>query len=75
MYNEGLGFRVYNKGLGFRVCVYIGEAYQVLNDSKRREEYDKFGVNATKRIKFIDPALFFMMLFGSEQLDPYIGKP
>lgn len=52
----------------------IGEAYQVLNDAKRREEYDKFGVSATRKMNFIDPALFFMMLFGSEQLDCYIGK-
>ncbi|KAL8452107.1 hypothetical protein Emed_001546 [Eimeria media] len=52
----------------------IGEAYQVLNDPKRRAEYDKFGVSATRNMNFIDPALFFMMLFGSEQLEPYIGK-
>ncbi|XP_026191021.1 uncharacterized J domain-containing protein C3E7.11c [Cyclospora cayetanensis] len=52
----------------------IGEAYQVLNDPKRRAEYDKYGVSATRNMSFIDPALFFMMLFGSEQLDPYIGK-
>nr|CEL69965.1 TPA: DnaJ domain-containing protein, putative [Neospora caninum Liverpool] len=52
----------------------IGEAYQVLNDPKRREQYDKFGLSATQNMKLIDPALFFMMLFGSEQLDPWIGK-
>ncbi|PHJ22389.1 hypothetical protein CSUI_003757 [Cystoisospora suis] len=52
----------------------IGEAYQVLNDPKRREQYDKYGLEATQNMKLIDPALFFMMLFGSEQLDPWIGK-
>ncbi|EPR60950.1 DnaJ domain-containing protein [Toxoplasma gondii TgCatPRC2] len=52
----------------------IGEAYQVLNDPKRRAQYDKHGLSATQNMKLIDPALFFMMLFGSEQLDPWIGK-
>ncbi|KAL8427205.1 hypothetical protein Efla_006486 [Eimeria flavescens] len=52
----------------------IGEAYQVLNDPKRRAEYDRYGASATRNMNFIDPALFFMMLFGSEQLEPYIGK-
>ncbi|PFH34277.1 DnaJ domain-containing protein [Besnoitia besnoiti] len=52
----------------------IGEAYQVLNDPKRREQYDKYGMSATQNMNLIDPALFFMMLFGSEHLDPWIGK-
>ncbi|KAL8454682.1 hypothetical protein Emag_001390 [Eimeria magna] len=66
---QAIGVRDEDLDIGFR-----GEAYQVLNDPKRRAEYDKFGVSATRNMNFIDPALFFMMLFGSEQLEPYIGK-
>lgn len=63
------------KEFGLRWYLLAGEAYQVLNDAKRRAEYDKYGVSATRNMNFIDPALFFMMLFGSEQLDSYIGTP
>lgn len=45
----------------------------MLSDPKRRAEYDKFGVSATQGMNIIDPSLFFMMLYGSEQLEPYIG--
>ncbi|SCM23352.1 DnaJ protein, putative [Plasmodium chabaudi adami] len=52
----------------------IGEAYQVLGDVERRRRYDKEGKNAINNMQFIDSTFFFTLLFGSEKLDPYIGK-
>lgn len=52
----------------------LGQAYQVLGDEKRRAKYDKFGKSALESMPIIDSSLFFMMLFGSEILEPYIGK-
>ncbi|GAB66833.1 DnaJ protein [Plasmodium cynomolgi strain B] len=52
----------------------IGEAYQVLGDVERRRRYDKEGKNAINSMQFIDSTFFFTLLFGSEKLDPYIGK-
>ncbi|ESS34213.1 DnaJ domain-containing protein [Toxoplasma gondii VEG] len=52
----------------------VGEAYQVLGDEERRAQYDKFGSAAAQDMPLIDSSLFFMMLFGSEELEPYIGK-
>ncbi|CAG9474838.1 DnaJ protein, putative [Plasmodium vivax] len=52
----------------------IGEAYQVLGDIERRRRYDKEGKNAINSMQFIDSTFFFTLLFGSEKLDPYIGK-
>eukprot|EP00922_Rhytidocystis_sp_ex-Travisia-forbesii_P042466 GHVS01063406.1.p1 GENE.GHVS01063406.1~~GHVS01063406.1.p1 ORF type:complete len:569 (+),score=126.29 GHVS01063406.1:388-2094(+) len=52
----------------------IGEAYQVLGDEDRRAKYDVDGSSAALDMPIIDSSLFFMMLFGSEALEPYIGK-
>ncbi|VWU50265.1 DnaJ protein, putative, partial [Hepatocystis sp. ex Piliocolobus tephrosceles] len=52
----------------------IGEAYQVLGDIDRRMKYDKEGKNALDNMQFIDSTFFFTLLFGSEKLNPYIGK-
>lgn len=52
----------------------IGEAYQVLGDEGRRDQYDRFGKSATERMDFMDSTFFFTMLFGSEALEPYVGK-
>lgn len=52
----------------------IGEAYQVLGDETRREQYDRVGKAATESMDFIDHSVFFAMLFGSDALTPYIGK-
>lgn len=52
----------------------IGEAYQVLGDVERRKRYDKEGKQAINNMQFIDATFFFTLLFGSEKLDPYIGK-
>ncbi|SPJ09752.1 DnaJ protein, putative [Plasmodium sp. DRC-Itaito] len=51
----------------------INEAYQVLSDDERRRQYNKYGLNATKDMILIDPSIFFMMLFSSEELSDYTG--
>jgi len=54
----------------------LAQAYQVLSDPKLRERYDQMGKAAVSdsQMPSIDPALFFNMLFGSEQFEKYIGK-
>ncbi|KAK2196997.1 bifunctional DnaJ domain/DnaJ domain [Babesia duncani] len=52
----------------------LGEAYQVLGDEERREKYDRMGKSATNDMPILDSSLFFMMLFGSEDFEPLIGK-
>lgn len=52
----------------------LGEAYQVLGEEERRAQYDIHGQAAAQDMPIIDSSLFFMMLFGSEALEPYIGK-
>lgn len=54
----------------------LSTAYQVLSDPKLRERYDLLGKDGVSEnaIPSVDPALFFNMLFGSEQFERYIGK-
>jgi len=54
----------------------LAQAYQVLSDPKLREKYDEMGKAAVSdsQMPSIDPAMFFNMLFGSEQFEKYIGK-
>eukprot|EP00918_Siedleckia_nematoides_P038957 GHVU01084761.1.p1 GENE.GHVU01084761.1~~GHVU01084761.1.p1 ORF type:complete len:108 (+),score=20.88 GHVU01084761.1:50-373(+) len=53
----------------------LGQAYQVLGDPKRRDEYDVKGeCEQQTNEPFLDNSLFFLMLFGSENLEPYVGK-
>eukprot|EP00923_Selenidium_pygospionis_P047033 GHVN01081179.1.p1 GENE.GHVN01081179.1~~GHVN01081179.1.p1 ORF type:complete len:572 (+),score=102.03 GHVN01081179.1:242-1957(+) len=52
----------------------LGEAYQVLGDENRRAQYDKEGDSAAANMSMIECSLFFTMLFGSEELEPYVGK-
>eukprot|EP01054_Gregarina_sp_Poly1_P010941 Gregarina_sp_Poly_1__10940@NODE_85_length_15275_cov_135_187336_g73_i0_p2_GENE_NODE_85_length_15275_cov_135_187336_g73_i0NODE_85_length_15275_cov_135_187336_g73_i0_p2_ORF_typecomplete_len596_score117_59DnaJX/PF14308_6/1_9e36DnaJ/PF00226_31/6_5e25DnaJ/PF00226_31/4_2e03DnaJ/PF00226_31/7_3e03DnaJ/PF00226_31/6_9e03ATG_C/PF09333_11/2_4e12ATG_C/PF09333_11/4_9e03Pam16/PF03656_13/0_0041Pam16/PF03656_13/3_4e02Pam16/PF03656_13/1_3e02VPS13_C/PF16909_5/0_028Sporozoite_P67/PF05642_11/8_NODE_85_length_15275_co len=52
----------------------VGEAYQVLGDPERREQYDLHGKAAAEKMEFLDHSIFFAMLFGSEAMEPYIGK-
>ncbi|KAK2195583.1 bifunctional DnaJ domain/DNAJ-containing protein [Babesia duncani] len=51
----------------------ISEAYQVLSDDAMRAKYDKYGSKATQDMPLLDPSLFFMLLFGCEGLEDYIG--
>lgn len=54
----------------------LAHAYQILSDPKLRERYDSLGKDAMsdQAMPSVDPALFFNMLFGSEQFEKYIGK-
>ncbi|CAK9040102.1 unnamed protein product [Durusdinium trenchii] len=50
----------------------ISEAYQVLSDAARRQEYDQRGRDAKEG--FIDAKVFFSVLLGADALAPYIGR-
>ncbi|KAK1932747.1 dnaJ domain containing protein [Babesia divergens] len=52
----------------------LGEAYQVLGDEERRRMYDQHGKSACDEMPILDSSLLFMMLFGSEEMEPYVGK-
>ncbi|GFE53016.1 DNAJ domain containing protein, putative [Babesia ovis] len=52
----------------------LGEAYQVLGDEQRRRVYDQHGKAACDEMPILDSSLFFMMLFGSDDFEPYVGK-
>ncbi|KEG03558.1 DnaJ protein, putative [Plasmodium vinckei vinckei] len=51
----------------------INEAYQVLSDEEKREEYDQYGLNATNGMFMLDPSVLFVLLYSSEELKDYIG--
>lgn len=52
----------------------LGEAYQVLGDEDRRAKYDAYGKEACSDMPILDSSLFFMILFGSDSFEPFIGK-
>eukprot|EP00937_MAST-01D_sp_MAST-1D-sp2_P000768 g768.t1 len=52
----------------------VGQAYQVLSNEELRERYDARGTAAAEEMEFMDAGLFFTMLFGSEQFEPFIGE-
>ncbi|EWC76964.1 hypothetical protein C923_02370 [Plasmodium falciparum UGT5.1] len=51
----------------------INEAYQILSDEDQRRKYDEGELNEVNDAFFMDPLIFFMMLFTSEELFDYIG--
>ncbi|KAK1939843.1 DnaJ domain containing protein [Babesia divergens] len=51
----------------------IGEAYQILFDENLRQKYDQHGTKATADFPMMDASIFFMLLFGCETLEDYIG--
>ncbi|SCO61894.1 DnaJ protein, putative [Plasmodium berghei] len=51
----------------------INEAYQVLSDEEKREEYDRCGLNAVNGMFMLDPSVLFILLYSSEELKDYIG--
>lgn len=52
----------------------LGEAYQVLGDEERRRNYDKEGDAAAESMSMVENSIFFAALFGSDDLEPYVGK-
>eukprot|EP01066_Platyproteum_vivax_P004794 Platyproteum_vivax@DN16157_c0_g1_i1.p1 len=55
----------------------LGEAYQILQRPESREHYDREGKDSALQQTAgtaLDASLMFTMLFGSELLEPYIGK-
>ena len=52
----------------------INEAYQILSDEQKRDTYDRCGASAMRselNLHFVDPAVFFAVLFGSDAFEPY----
>ena len=52
----------------------IGEAYQILSDEKLRAQYDARGKEGMEDVPVVNPAAFFGVLFGSEQMENFIGR-
>mmetsp|Transcript_1971 Transcript_1971/g.2609 ORF Transcript_1971/g.2609 Transcript_1971/m.2609 type:complete len:453 (-) Transcript_1971:520-1878(-) len=52
----------------------VGAAYQVLSDTGLREKYDRLGKEGVDDAPLMDSAAFYMMIFGSEKFDAYVGQ-
>ena len=52
----------------------VGEAYQVLSDPNLREKYDSRGKDGLGDIPVVDASAFFAALFGSDQMEMFVGK-
>ena len=57
----------------------LSAAYQTLSDSSKRKQYDSSGVGVDPEKvggqgMSLDPYVFFAVLFGSEQVENYIGE-
>eukprot|EP00873_Tetraselmis_striata_P033314 jgi/Tetstr1/453578/TSEL_040546.t1 len=51
----------------------LGEAYQVLSSPALRARYDQGGTDSVDA-NFVDPSLFFSMLFGNEKFEFLVGE-
>jgi len=51
----------------------ISEAYQVLMDPDSRAAYDKYGKQGLEEQPYVDPKVFFSMLFGGGRFEEFIG--
>jgi len=52
----------------------VGEAYQVLSDPELRKKYDSRGKDGLGDIPVVDASAFFAALFGSDQMEMFVGK-
>lgn len=52
----------------------VGAAYQVLSDPTLRERYDVHGLDGVEDVPVMDSSAFFMMIFGSDKFDVYVGE-
>lgn len=52
----------------------ISDAYQILSDEKSRATYDESGSAAVHSDAKMDARSLFVMMFGSEEFEPFVGK-
>eukprot|EP00051_Salpingoeca_urceolata_P001475 m.41267 g.41267 ORF g.41267 m.41267 type:complete len:710 (+) comp11444_c0_seq1:242-2371(+) len=51
----------------------LSKAYQVLSDPDLRARYDVSGADAVDDAPYVEPGVFFAMLFGSSKFEKFIG--
>lgn len=51
----------------------IGQAYQVLSNEQLRARYDARGAEAVEGEEFMDSSMLFVMIFGNESFEEYVG--
>ena len=56
----------------------LSAAYQTLSDPSKRNKYDRSGIGVNPETPeddpIFDPLIFFAVMFGSEQVESYIGE-
>ena len=52
----------------------VGAAYQVLSDPKNREKYNQLGSAGIEDTPILDSATFFMLIFGSDKFEIFVGE-
>eukprot|EP00924_Labyrinthula_sp_SR-Ha-C_P013941 maker-scaffold_5-snap-gene-18.60-mRNA-1 protein AED:0.01 eAED:0.01 QI:233/1/1/1/1/1/2/329/579 len=52
----------------------IGAAYQVLSEPTLRAKYDRQGKGAVEDAPVVDAATMYMIIFGSEKFEYYVGE-